>query len=103
MSDFVKCFIFHGQIDFVGFNFCLLSFIQKEGAKYPHRRNASQDKNRQSSISEGAVGGVIGQCPRVRRKAILERPNYSLNLWSIMKNCIGKELSKIPMPVCVLF
>ncbi|CAE1277747.1 OSBP [Acanthosepion pharaonis] len=71
----------------------------KEGAKYPHRRNASQDKNRQSSISEGAVGGVIGQCPRVRRKAILERPNYSLNLWSIMKNCIGKELSKIPMPV----
>uniref|UniRef100_A0A667YAB3 Oxysterol-binding protein n=1 Tax=Myripristis murdjan TaxID=586833 RepID=A0A667YAB3_9TELE len=27
------------------------------------------------------------------------KPNYSLNLWSIMKNCIGKELSKIPMPV----
>jgi len=27
------------------------------------------------------------------------RPNYSLNLWSIMKNCIGKDLSKIPIPV----
>ncbi|XP_077427518.1 oxysterol-binding protein 1-like isoform X2 [Vanacampus margaritifer] len=34
-----------------------------------------------------------------RRTRIPEKPNYSLNLWSIMKNCIGKELSKIPMPV----
>ncbi|XP_077381037.1 oxysterol-binding protein 1-like isoform X2 [Festucalex cinctus] len=36
---------------------------------------------------------------RQRRTRIPEKPNYSLNLWSIMKNCIGKELSKIPMPV----
>uniref|UniRef100_A0A8C7FIY1 Oxysterol-binding protein n=1 Tax=Oncorhynchus kisutch TaxID=8019 RepID=A0A8C7FIY1_ONCKI len=36
---------------------------------------------------------------RVRRSRIPDKPNYSLNLWSIMKNCIGKELSKIPMPV----
>lgn len=36
---------------------------------------------------------------RQRRSSIPERPNYSLNLWSIMKNCIGKDLSKIPMPV----
>uniref|UniRef100_A0A8C4GK96 Oxysterol-binding protein n=1 Tax=Dicentrarchus labrax TaxID=13489 RepID=A0A8C4GK96_DICLA len=34
-----------------------------------------------------------------RRTRISDKPNYSLNLWSIMKNCIGKELSKIPMPV----
>ncbi|XP_028911070.1 oxysterol-binding protein 2 isoform X2 [Ornithorhynchus anatinus] len=34
-----------------------------------------------------------------RRTRIPNKPNYSLNLWSIMKNCIGKELSKIPMPV----
>ncbi|XP_078147434.1 oxysterol-binding protein 1 isoform X2 [Centroberyx gerrardi] len=34
-----------------------------------------------------------------RRTHIPDKPNYSLNLWSIMKNCIGKELSKIPMPV----
>lgn len=43
-------------------------------------------------------------CPRVppkvkRRVRIPDKPNYSLNLWSIMKNCIGRELSKIPMPV----
>ncbi|XP_062865147.1 oxysterol-binding protein 1 isoform X2 [Trichomycterus rosablanca] len=36
---------------------------------------------------------------RKRRTRIQDKPNYSLNLWSIMKNCIGKELSKIPMPV----
>ncbi|XP_045172406.2 oxysterol-binding protein 1-like isoform X2 [Mercenaria mercenaria] len=34
-----------------------------------------------------------------RRLTIPPKPNYSLNLWGIMKNCIGKELSKIPMPV----
>ncbi|KAF7663912.1 hypothetical protein LDENG_00195910 [Lucifuga dentata] len=36
---------------------------------------------------------------RQRRTRIPDKPNYSLNLWSIMKDCIGKELSKIPMPV----
>ncbi|CAM4906823.1 unnamed protein product [Rotaria socialis] len=36
---------------------------------------------------------------RKRRDRILERPNYSINLWSIIKNCVGKDLSKIPIPV----
>lgn len=36
---------------------------------------------------------------RQRRTRVLEKPHYPLNLWSIMKNCIGKDLSKIPMPV----
>ena len=36
---------------------------------------------------------------RVYRTRISEKPNVSINLWSIMKNCIGKELTKIPMPV----
>lgn len=38
------------------------------------------------------------QLRRARRSRIPDKPNYSLNLWSIMKNCIGKDLSKIPMP-----
>lgn len=38
---------------------------------------------------------------RNRRTRVPEKPNYPLNLWSIMKNCIGKELTKIPMPVSV--
>ncbi|KAM6965508.1 oxysterol-binding protein 2 [Aplochiton taeniatus] len=45
------------------------------------------------------LSGKELQPRRRRRSHIPEKPNYSLNLWSIMKNCIGKELSKIPMPV----
>lgn len=40
-----------------------------------------------------------GPSKRQRRTRIPDKPNYPLNLWSIMKNCIGKDLSKIPMPV----
>ncbi|XP_040170389.1 oxysterol-binding protein 1 isoform X3 [Anopheles arabiensis] len=36
---------------------------------------------------------------RKRRTRVPDKPNYPLNLWSIIKNCIGKDLSKIPMPV----
>ena len=35
------------------------------------------------------------------RKRIPDKPDISINLWSILKNCIGKELSKIPMPVSI--
>jgi len=41
----------------------------------------------------------VSRLARKRRTAIPPKPNYPLNLWSIMKNCIGKDLSKIPMPV----
>ncbi|KAH8268470.1 hypothetical protein KR026_007539 [Drosophila bipectinata] len=34
-----------------------------------------------------------------RRDRVPDKPNYPLSLWGIMKNCIGKDLSKIPMPV----
>ncbi|XP_050353115.1 oxysterol-binding protein 1 [Nymphalis io] len=42
------------------------------------------------------TGSVDGH---VRRTRVPDKPNYPLSLWSIMKNCIGKELSKIPIPV----
>ena len=37
-----------------------------------------------------------------RRSAISPKPFHRLNLWSIMRNCIGKDLSRIPIPVSVL-
>ncbi|KAK2845320.1 hypothetical protein Q7C36_010174 [Tachysurus vachellii] len=52
-----------------------------------------------SSPSCNDLSGRELQTRRRRRSRIPDKPNYSLNLWSIMKNCIGKELSKIPMPV----
>nr|XP_050848076.1 oxysterol-binding protein 1 isoform X1 [Vespula vulgaris]XP_050848077.1 oxysterol-binding protein 1 isoform X1 [Vespula vulgaris] len=43
--------------------------------------------------------GLVNTPNRKRRTRVPDKPNYPLNLWSIMKNCIGKDLSKIPMPV----
>ncbi|XP_013167401.1 PREDICTED: oxysterol-binding protein 1 [Papilio xuthus] len=47
-------------------------------------------------VSEVSVSTVDGHPRRVR---VPDKPNYPLSLWSIMKNCIGKDLSKIPIPV----
>uniref|UniRef100_A0A4W4FPS4 Oxysterol-binding protein n=1 Tax=Electrophorus electricus TaxID=8005 RepID=A0A4W4FPS4_ELEEL len=56
-------------------------------------------QHRSSTLSYNNMTGKEVQSCRKRRSQIPSKPNYSLNLWSIMKNCIGKELSKIPMPV----
>lgn len=73
--------------------------------------NDNNDAGAGSSGGSGSGGGPPGPRPyvgpvarqangkRVRRTRVPNKPNYPLNLWSIMKNCIGKELSKIPMPV----
>ncbi|KAM7017993.1 oxysterol-binding protein 2 isoform 1-T1 [Tautogolabrus adspersus] len=57
----------------------------------------NQDNHMSPSYND--VSGKELQPRRQRRTHVPDKPNYSLNLWSIMKNCIGKELSKIPMPV----
>jgi len=36
---------------------------------------------------------------RPRRKKIPNRPNLSINMWNIIKNAIGKDISKVPLPV----
>lgn len=64
------------------------------------KRNANSDSKRNGETQ--LVAAKTPRVPsgaRVRRAVIPPKPNYSLNLWSIMKNCIGKDLSKIPMPV----
>ncbi|XP_015115191.1 oxysterol-binding protein 1 isoform X1 [Diachasma alloeum] len=57
-------------------------------------RNREVDNVNNGGTSTGVTSGK-----RKRRTRVPDKPNYPLNLWSIMKNCIGKELSKIPMPV----
>ena len=53
----------------------------------------------ESSGWHNATSSASTDTKRLRRTRVPDKPNYPLNLWSIMKNCIGKELSKIPMPV----
>ncbi|XP_023269326.1 oxysterol-binding protein 2 isoform X1 [Seriola lalandi dorsalis] len=67
------------------------------GASGGHPNDWNQDDHMSPSCND--VSGKELQPRRQRRTHIPDKPNYSLNLWSIMKNCIGKELSKIPMPV----
>uniref|UniRef100_A0A3Q3L844 Oxysterol-binding protein n=1 Tax=Labrus bergylta TaxID=56723 RepID=A0A3Q3L844_9LABR len=64
-----------------------------------HRSVTGRDTGVVMSPSYNDVSGKELQPRRQRRTHVPDKPNYSLNLWSIMKNCIGKELSKIPMPV----
>ncbi|XP_018054647.1 PREDICTED: oxysterol-binding protein 1 isoform X1 [Atta colombica] len=51
------------------------------------------------SNNDSSSTGMTTISKRKRRIKVPDKPNYPLNLWSIMKNCIGKDLSKIPMPV----
>ncbi|KAK9874161.1 hypothetical protein WA026_002516 [Henosepilachna vigintioctopunctata] len=62
------------------------------------------EKNRKITTHPDQQSGTMisfksSASTRKRRTRIPDKPNYPLNLWGIMKNCIGKDLSKIPMPV----
>ncbi|XP_013788509.2 oxysterol-binding protein 1-like [Limulus polyphemus] len=82
---------------------------EKDEARVITRRSNQEefyDSNQSSWTNQKSENGSFEQNEetekegkRKRRINIPERPNYSLSLWSIMKNCIGKELTKIPMPV----
>ena len=69
-----------------------------------HKEETFNVVQRKSNLSETPVKAIQGQKSmalkdakkplRVRRTRIPDRPNISFSLWSIMKNCIGKDLSK---------
>ncbi|XP_034237415.1 oxysterol-binding protein 1 isoform X2 [Thrips palmi] len=69
---------------------------KKESSEVVTKKDSNKASSCKSSPST-AVGppAVL----RKRRTRVPDKPNYPLNLWSIMKNCIGKDLSKIPLPV----
>ncbi|XP_058877865.1 oxysterol-binding protein 1-like isoform X1 [Acipenser ruthenus] len=75
-----------------------VSGISSEMGLEDHLREEQQQQQQQQAANQESASKEL--IPRKkRRNRIPDKPNYSLNLWSIMKNCIGKELSKIPMPV----
>jgi oxysterol-binding protein 1 len=57
-------------------------------------KKRNSDKN--SPSSDHLNGNNI---VATRRTRIPNKPNYPLSLWSLLKNCIGKDLSKIALPV----
>ncbi|KPJ14800.1 Oxysterol-binding protein 1 [Papilio machaon] len=68
----------------------------KSGESSDESEGETVTETQQPHVSEVSLSTVDGHPRRVR---VPEKPNYPLSLWSIMKNCIGKDLSKIPIPV----
>ena len=66
-----------------------------EMLKSSSSQNSEPVADRLETLSIQSKNKVIKQ----RRTTVPEKPNISFSLWSIMKNCIGKDLSKIPVPV----
>lgn len=58
-------------------------------------KKRSSDKK--SSTSADHLNG--NTLATTRRTRIPNKPSYPLSLWSLLKNCIGKDLSKIALPV----
>ena len=54
--------------------------------------------NRKQSSNDLNLLKVVSRPLRQRRKEITPRPNYSLNLWSIMKNCIQRKSNQQQRP-----
>lgn len=71
--------------------------FQFQSVKSKSGESAPPSKSTATAVSKPKSAGSAARKPR--RRTIPERPNYSLNLWSVMKNCVGRDLSKIPMPV----
>jgi hypothetical protein len=56
--------------------------------------STSRSKSRQVVVAVPSRAG--GQARRTR---IPNRPDVSMSLWGIIKNAIGKDLTKLPLPV----
>ena len=63
------------------------------------KRRATGQTNGKVNTSSNNSSPVRRLQGKQRRKRIPDKPDISFSLWSIMKNCIGKDLSKIPIPV----
>lgn len=77
----------------------LISFTQTQIAVQSNQTPTKPATESNANETNNKIVAVVNKKGRQRRTRIKEKPNHSVNLWSIMKNCIGKDLSKIPMPV----
>merc|ERR1719479_445847 len=66
-----------------------------EMLKSSSSQNSEPVADRLETLSIQSKNKVIKQ----RRTTVPEKPNISFSLWSIMKNCIGKDLNFFPTTV----
>lgn len=65
----------------------------------PTTEEATKTPGKRASLGDGSSKINTSITHHQRRATIPPRPRISLNLWGVLKNCIGKELSRIPLPV----
>ena len=70
----------------------ILTIVKRRDTKGTHQTNGKLNTSNNNSPVRRLPG-------KQRRSRIPDKPDISFSLWSIMKNCIGKDLSKIPIPV----
>uniref|UniRef100_A0A4X2JXW1 Uncharacterized protein n=1 Tax=Vombatus ursinus TaxID=29139 RepID=A0A4X2JXW1_VOMUR len=64
------------------------------------RHRARNGRSLCSMKKKGRGSSIILKIPpKAKRTQILQKPNYSLNLWTVIKNHIGEQLSRIPLLV----
>ncbi|TNN18147.1 Oxysterol-binding protein, partial [Schistosoma japonicum] len=68
--------------------------IQSDGYRNVYKRNSATGQHNGTLKYVNNTGRI-----RKRRSTIPVSPKIALNLWGIIKNAIGKDLSKIPIPV----
>ena len=61
--------------------------------------SASSSSAKSASNGTRSKAVIPVRAPRSRRQRIPDKPNIPISLWSIVKNSIGKDLTKIPIPV----
>lgn len=55
--------------------------------------------NNKVEANQQQIDQLNGNSTKQRRTRVPDRPDQSLSLWSILKSFIGKDLTKIPLPV----
>lgn len=84
----------HLEIIYVSFPFTQVFVVAENQDKLQ-----AMDQTDRVSINSSTPLVTTPKAVKKRRVRVPEKPDYPINLWSIIKNCIGKDLSKIPMPV----
>ncbi|VDL18497.1 unnamed protein product [Hymenolepis diminuta] len=76
--------------------------LGRRGLKFEDSKDKAEFISASTTSSSSNLKELAPTTPtskRQRRTSIPPRPRISLNLWGVLKNCIGRELSRIPLPV----
>lgn len=61
--------------------------------------NINNNNNNNKKVEDKQIDQLNGNSTKQRRTRVPDRPDYNLSLWSVLKSFIGKDLTRIPLPV----